>query len=275
MFIDMSVMDRIHARQLEMWDVLSALLERLEIPCYFVHGSLLGAVTRGGFIDEDDDIDIAIFRKDYERLMSEGNDLLPQRYRLQCCLNDDFPLSFGKFRDSESAFLQPVLSGYRCNKGLYIDIFPIDYLPPENRRSTARLQESLLSSRLQSRMPPWGWKSRVMRLLSHLYAPTFASAARRLDRLFASLPESPSVRLTNGKASEQCIPAEWFRERAEFEFCGRKVTGPACYGDYLAAIYGDAYLDYNPAESRIDTVGDVEISADVLDLERSYREYEK
>lgn len=273
MFIDIATMDRIHQRQLEMWDVLSALLEQMEIPYFFVHGSLLGAVTRGGFIDEDDDIDIAIFRADYERLIHEGNRHLPKRYMVQSCINDDFPLSFGKFRDSESAFLQPVLGGYRCNKGLYIDIFPIDYLPSEQAQATFHRQEMLLSARLCSRMPAQGWKTRVIRTAARLYAPSFSAAARRLDRLMADLPESNRLRLTNGKAMEQSIPGAWFQETVLFDFCGRKVQCPGGYGDYLAAIYGDAYLNYNPAESRIDQAGDVEISADVLDLDRSYREY--
>ena len=127
MQIDLETMKRIHVIQLEMMKELIKVMETLNIKYYFVHGSLLGAITRNDFIPEDDDIDIAIFRDDYNRLIKYGNDHLSDKYFIQSSLNDDFPLSFAKMRNSRTTFIQPVLSKCKCNKGIYIDIFPIDY----------------------------------------------------------------------------------------------------------------------------------------------------
>ena len=150
MLIDLETMKKIHDIQLEMISELIKVMERLNIKYYFVHGSLLGAITNQNFIPEDDDIDIAIFREDYNRLLKYGNDYLSSDdYFIQSSLNDDFPLSCAKMRNSRTAFIQPVLDRYKCNKGIYIDIFPIDYASKIN---IFAYKEKFLSIRINSRL---------------------------------------------------------------------------------------------------------------------------
>ena len=96
MLIDQNTMDMIHNIQLEMLKELIRVMNLLRIKYYFVHGSLLGAIRDNDFIAEDDDIDIAIFREDYNRLMYHGQAMMAPQFFLQNSANDRFPLSFGK-----------------------------------------------------------------------------------------------------------------------------------------------------------------------------------
>ena len=52
-------------------ELISNTLCRLQIPFIIVAGSLLGSLRSSSFLFCDDDIDIAVFENDYERLLSE------------------------------------------------------------------------------------------------------------------------------------------------------------------------------------------------------------
>ena len=69
--------------ELDSLDVLSKVCEKLNIKFFLYGGSLLGAVKYGGFVPWDDDLDVALVRKDYEKLIKEGPALLPEGYELQ------------------------------------------------------------------------------------------------------------------------------------------------------------------------------------------------
>ena len=145
MLIDQTTMDTMHGIQFEMLKELIRVMDLLQIKYYFVHGSLLGAIRDNDFIAEDDDIDIAIFREDYNRLMYYGQALLSSQYFLQNSANDRYPLSFGKMRKNDTAFIQPVLMRVDCNKGIYIDIFPLDY---EDNSYLFRIKRFFLETRI-------------------------------------------------------------------------------------------------------------------------------
>ena len=273
MLIDYETMNKIHDIQLEMMKELIKVMESLNVKYYFVHGSLLGAITRENFIQEDDDIDIAIFREDYNRLLKYGNSYLSDKYFIQSSLNDDFPLSFAKMRNSETTFIQPILDKYKCNKGIYIDIFPIDYTP---KNKILKLKEKLLSIRINSRLSyteKISLKSLFIKGISLLLFPSYQKAVEIRESMYTNRSESSYVGLTNGKASEQYIPLEWFGEGTLRQFSGINITCPSMHDKYLTKIYGANYHNINPAEDRVSDKL-VEISAKTLDFEKSYKDYE-
>lgn len=62
-------MNQLQSKLLEMLTWLSKYLEEHNIRYYVVAGTFLGAVRHEGFIPWDDDVDIAVPRADYQRLL--------------------------------------------------------------------------------------------------------------------------------------------------------------------------------------------------------------
>jgi len=274
MRIELLTMKKIHSVQLEMMKELIVVMNKLDVKYYFVHGSLLGAVVIEDFIPEDDDIDIAIMREDYNRLLEQGNKYLPEHYFLQSSQNDDFPLSFAKMRDSRTSFIQPVLDNCKCNKGIYIDIFPIDY---SAKNKAEKVIEKLMSIRINRRLVTFerlSYKGSLVRAFSLLFFPSYSKTICDREIMYSRREVSENVSLTNGKVSEQNIPLKWFDKGVKKKFCGIDVTCPSMYHDYLKKVYSENYISVNPAKERLTGSKLIEISAEVLDFEQSYKEYE-
>ena len=133
MYLTLDEVQKMNAVQLEIFKEFVKVCKKLDLKYYMAHGSLLGTLRYEGFFPFDDDIDLLMPRKDYDRLLKEGQALLPSKYFVQSCKTEkEYPLAFAKIRDSETAFIQPVMENFNVNMGIYIDIFPLDYYP-ENK----------------------------------------------------------------------------------------------------------------------------------------------
>jgi lipopolysaccharide cholinephosphotransferase len=272
MKIRLDVMDKMHKIHLEMLLELIRVMETLNIKYYFVHGSLLGAIRDHDFIQEDDDIDIAIFRSDYNKLFENGNTIIDSNYFLQNSVTDSFPLPMGKMRKNNTAFIQPILSKCNCNKGLYIDIFPIDYYCDS---IIFRIKKTLLSFRINNMYAiKKSWKQKIGFFVSLFFYPSIKKALVKREMLFGKVKRSNFVNIYCGKPTEIKMPIGWFKTPMLCEFCNTQISIPNDYGSYLSRIYGKDYLKKNPAKSRISDDNEVEISADILDFENSYLIYE-
>lgn len=120
------MINRIRRVQLEILDEVIAILEVHQLVYALDGGTLIGSFVNGGFGEFDDDIDIAMPRKDYERLVeivSEGiaSDIYAEEQRLV----KGYHLVFMKVRKRGTHY---TLDDLETEEEIFIDIFPLDYV---------------------------------------------------------------------------------------------------------------------------------------------------
>ena len=112
-------------RMLEILIEVDKICKKHSIEYWIDYGTLLGAVRHGGFIPWDDDLDIAVLRKDYDKLRKILPKELPEQFAFEDWkINKNFSMKHGKARDRNSYFEDIDWYGKDCLQGIYIDIFP-------------------------------------------------------------------------------------------------------------------------------------------------------
>ena len=117
-------------RNIELWilEEIKKICEKHNIKYYADAGTLLWAIRNQWFIPRDDDIDITMFRNDYEKFLKIAKKELPSHLKIW-----KFWRWFSKISDINTAALW---EHNRRDKefiwGISIDIFPMDYASKSN-----------------------------------------------------------------------------------------------------------------------------------------------
>ena len=118
------------------FDTFKDYCERHDLTYFAVGGILLGAVRYSGFIPEDDDINLGMMRKDYNRLLKLiETEKLPNPYRFLTPLTDP-GYARGQIRltNINTTAISSKTARYNFNKGIFIDIFPVDSVPDDEKK---------------------------------------------------------------------------------------------------------------------------------------------
>ena len=241
-----------------------------EIPYSLAFGSLLGAVRHGGFIPWDDDMDLIMLRKDYERFIKVcKTDLNPGFFLMTAEAEPDYPFNFAKIVKEGTLFAERGYEYKNIHKGVYVDIFPLD----DVFLSSYQIQHYLFSFFRRARwrnidkrtMPKQAWKLSQTRKNTWFTAPFAVLGSQRLNRILNRI-----MLWNDGKNTEYVYVVahpngnkyldkkSWYDELVEINFEGHFMYIPKAYKKILKRRYGN-YMEYPPAE-------DQKPSHDIVDI---------
>ncbi len=258
------------AALLELLTEFDRVCRLLDIPYILFAGTMLGAVRHEGFIPWDDDVDVLMLRRDYDRLMREGDAVLDrERFFLQKEFSEHWPMFFSKLRLNGTTCLETYHpKDTDAHFGVYMDIFPCDNAAESalGRKVQFYASKAVIAKSLYRRGYETDSVSKKLFMQACRILPTSwllrtvkggREDSRRLHTFFAAA----------SAYEKNVFPRAWLTARDTARFEGREFPIPAEYDRVLTHMYGD-YRQLPPPEQRR-----VKRHAVLVDLHNGYEKY--
>jgi len=259
-------LEELHSYNLAALKAFAGFCEEHGLSWFAIGGTLLGAVRHKGFIPWDDDVDVAMPRKDYDKLVSLAKEF-PKPFVLEeYRYNKEFQSYFAKLRSEEIELLETVTTEEDKRRGYLVDIMPLDGTPDNAflRKcyfirvmllrflcGAANVRTGILTSR-----PKWEQTVlKICRFLRLYKVLTVEKIYRRMDKLFhrQKVENAKHIGTIMGAyKTREIVPAEYFgltQEAVWLDFEDMKIRAPKQYDTYLTHMYGE-YKNLPPVEQR-------------------------
>lgn len=235
---DGSELRKLQLRMLDILKYIDAICQKYSIPYWLSSGTCLGAVRHGGFIPWDDDVDIEMFERDYnkfEKIMSQQHN---SNYVFQTHKTDkNYFLSFGKIRDLHSFIEEDNTYDIKYKyRGCFVDVFP---LAPSNSDILFKIGRFLNIKLLHA--DHYNQKFRCIMWLSAYKIIT------PILRFLSKLGEHKTYRHRVGSLFHKKRLYSDISETVLISFEGHDFPIPRNYDSYLSGLYGD-YMKIPPID---------------------------
>ena len=265
---DPEVLRKLQKIQLSILKDFVSVCEKNNLEYFIVSGSAIGVVRHQGFIPWDDDVDVAMPRKDYEKFLRVYKKDMGDKYKVLTPLIDPEYISNVTHLQLEGTTFIPYTSkNIKCHLGINIDIFPLDHLPDDPVKAWVLMTKTWILDKLiflrgepEPNIPWTGIKKTVAAAICRLIHITMKVFHVSPVKLYKKLMKE-SIRY-NREPSKYCTIYEFTRpsigriskrelypfRRMPFE--DLIVNIPNDYDSYLRRVFGD-YTKLPPVEKRV------------------------
>lgn len=238
---------KLQTRLTELLFIVDDFCKKNKINYMLEGGTALGAYRHGGFIPWDDDIDISMDYSEYKRFCKLFIENPPQGMALQVHSSDkNYINGYAKIRDLNSFIIEDRVEIDCKYHGLFIDVFPYEYVNPRLWRISHVLFHRIQFSLVETKSDKLGILS--FALNTFYYISLFVDCIFRC--LTKWLPTTYSYTYgCNIKAHMGQWDKSTFFPTKEMNFEGRLLPVPGKIEEFLKNKYGD-YLTLPPEDQR-------------------------
>lgn len=251
--LDNNIINALKEKEQAMLKELATIFEKNEIRFFLACGTALGCVRHEGFIPWDDDIDIYIMGKDYEKVRNifatqdTGNLQFQDYFTVE-----NYPYTFPKIVAKDTVLVEESLKhlSYKC--GVYIDVFPL--MEISDNRIIRKIKEGIRYYRYcLLKAYYFEFQSKFKKVLNK-FVHMFISPRRVQEQMFRmyrnEVQEGKYLIDTSDFGKHAIIKRALFDDVVKMNFEGEEMPMPVGYDQYLRDYYGD-YMELPKEEERV------------------------
>ncbi len=235
-------------------------LESHNLRFYLTEGTLLGAVRHQGFIPWDDDIDIAMPRADYDKLVQLAEEgLVPPELNFDALENNPNHWVLGAKMQlvRQTPYIQhKVTKLSKCN-GPYVDIFPLEYWSrPAGFKYCIVSMTQKLCRRMLFMKTGYSTSTKKMpiRRLIKLILPFVSNrsieklAIKNMKKFYKGNRKYLVNLCSYYPYYKEVFPRGFYGDPVYIDFEGHKMPVPCEYDSILKTVYGRSYDTIPPVK---------------------------
>ena len=260
-------MNELQRIEFDLLKIFVAFCEKHNLKYYLSDGSTLGAIRHQGFIPWDDDIDVCMPRKDYDRFIELASKEFTGDVFLQTYKSDKYyTYAFAKLRNSNTTYVETYFKHSKINHGVWIDIFPLDGLMYKDTSKRTLIKYRLKRiwlyvylcyprSAIKRVRPLFFYIDIFYNLFMYLFYFLNACSimTKHIEKKMKKIPYDEAHFVTNylaGISTRKIFTKDIFGEGKKVLFEGLEVVVPEKYDEYLKILYGD-YMKFPPKEKQV------------------------
>jgi lipopolysaccharide cholinephosphotransferase len=264
----------LHNKILEIAEYFDNFCKENEIIYYLMGGTALGAIRHQGFIPWDDDFDVFMDHKNYNKFLNiVYKNLDKEKYYFQKENTREWPMYFSKIRMNGTTFIEKDVKDKDMHHGIYIDIMCLNntslnkfirylqYFSARVLNTRALIEKGYITNS-------------ILKIFSLNVAKIFINGfVRQILLYFVRSFNNKETKLVGhffGRASflKTSFPVEYLEEQRYVKFENLKLPVLSNIEGYLKIRYGNKYMELPSKETKMQYPS----HAYIVDTDKCYNE---